>query len=183
MFRQDKATQMAAKFLTLSNKPLPYLLLIKMLYKADREMLLKHGKPITYDQWYAMEFGPVLSSTLDLIRAGANESTYWSDHISTVGYDVALKSDPGDDDLSRAEDAIIEQTFREWGHMDKWDVVDITHTFPEWENPGKSSTPIAYKAVLKINGFSREDSANILGNIEMQNDVWALTKTEVERVA
>ena len=47
-----------------------YLLLMKLLYIADKQMLVSHGKPITYDRWFSMKFRPVLSSTLDLIRGG-----------------------------------------------------------------------------------------------------------------
>ena len=92
MFRQDKVTQMAARFLNLAGKQMPYLLLLKLLYLADKEMLLKWGKPISYDQWVSMDWGPVLSTTYDLIKGPPiGQSSYWADHIKNVGrYDVRL---------------------------------------------------------------------------------------------
>ena len=47
-----------------------YMKLIKLLYLADREALLRWGRPITFDAYVSMDRGPVLSSVLDLINGG-----------------------------------------------------------------------------------------------------------------
>ena len=57
MFREDKATQMAARFLHHSNGRMEYLKLIKLLYLADKKMLQRCGEPIVYDTWYSMAKG------------------------------------------------------------------------------------------------------------------------------
>lgn len=172
MFREDKTTQMAARFLTLAQGRLPYILLMKMLYLADKQMLLKWGSPITYDRWIAMQYGPVLSATLNLINSKTGQVTYWSTHIATESYDAVLKTNPGDDDLSDAEDTIIDQIFSEYGHIDQWDVVKLTHSLPEWDDPGATSTPISYERVLEDSGlFTRQDVKGILGNIAMQDEI------------
>lgn len=155
MFREDKATQMAAKFIKLSGGRLPYIHLIKMMYIADREKLFQTGLPVTFDNWVAMEHGPVLSRTYNRIRRDGSEN-YWSQNIRTEGYDVVLVNDPGDDALSEREDSIIANTFASWGKHDRWVVRDFTHTFPEWSDPGKSSLPISYRSALELNGFSPE---------------------------
>ena len=69
MYREDKTTQMAARFVHLAGGRLPYIKLLNMLYIADKAMLIKWGKPITYDSWVATEYGPVLGHTSDLIGA------------------------------------------------------------------------------------------------------------------
>ncbi len=174
MFREDKTTQMAARLLTLADGRLPYIHLMKMLYIADKQMLVQWGKPIAYDRWYFLRHGPVLGATLDLIKSEASPPTCWSAHIATDGYDVVLVADPGDDDLSRAEDAVILQTFREWAHKDWRDVVKETHGFPEWSDPGHTLRPVSYDTVLAVSGFSQEDADDILENIEIQDEVWGL---------
>lgn len=172
MFREDKTTQMAARFLTLAQGRLPYILLMKMLYLADKQMLLKWGSPITYDRWIAMQYGPVLSATFDLIKSKTGQSTYWAAYIATEDYDAVLKTSPGDDDLSDAEDTIISQIFNEFGHKDQWEVVKLTHGLPEWDDPGSTSVPISYERVLEDSGlFSRQDVKSILGNIAMQDEI------------
>jgi len=172
MFLEDKTTQMAARFLILAQGRLPYILLMKMLYLADKQMLVKWGSPITYDRWIAMQYGPVLSATLNLINSKSEQPTYWSKHIATEIYDVVLKTDPGDDNLSDAEDTIIREVFSEFGHKDQWDVVKHTHNLPEWDDPGTTSSPISYERVLEDSGlFSRQDVKGILGNIAMQDEM------------
>lgn len=151
-FNEKKATQAAARFLNLANGRMNYMKLIKMLYIADREALLRWGRPITTDVYFSMKHGPVLSEILDLIDEGPNPilgETFWSRHISKEDYDVSLKADPSDDQLSEAEEELINEIFGKLGHLDKWKLVDIAHGFPEWQDPEGSSIRIDYADILK----------------------------------
>jgi len=67
MFNETKATQAAARFLHLADDHLNYMVLIKLLYLADREALVRWGRPITFDTYYTMKYGPMLSNVHDLI--------------------------------------------------------------------------------------------------------------------
>jgi hypothetical protein len=168
MYREDKATQMAASFLRLANGRLNYLLLMKMLYQADKQKLLVRGKPITFDSWYSMKNGPALSQTLDLIR-GNTTGQYWPNYIRTDKYDAVLTHDPGTDALSRIEDKIIADTFQEWGHLDPFAAAKLTHDktrFPEYTDPGDGCIPIGYHEVLKLNGVPDDAISEILDNLE-----------------
>lgn len=169
MFREDKATQIAAQFLQLADGSMKYLNLIKLLYLSDKQMLLRWGEPMIYDQWYSMRYGPVVSKTYELIKAGIAPGDYWSDHICTKGNFAIFQSDPGNADLSSAENAIITEVYEEYGNMDQWDLVRLSHTFPEWSAPGRSSRPISYEDVLLSSGFSPSIIQDIIENIESQN--------------
>ena len=50
-FNEKKATQAAARFLRLCKGCMNYMKLIKLLYIADREALLRWGRPITTDAY------------------------------------------------------------------------------------------------------------------------------------
>jgi uncharacterized phage-associated protein len=176
MFREDKTTQMAGRFLKMADGRMPYIVLMKLLYLADKEMLLKWDKPITYDQWYSMKCGPVLSATYDLIK-GSKSDSYWKRHIQTVGYDAVLEGDPGDGALSRAEDEIVDAIFAEHGGKEQWDLVNWTHDLPEWRHPGKSASKITYETVLQVEGMSAEVIDNILRNIKAQDDIAAVLRS------
>lgn len=169
MFRQDKSTQMAAQFLQLAGGRMPYIALLKLLYLADKEMLLRWGKPVTYDRWVSMRKGPVLSATYDLIKAPDTRPTYWNSHIQTVDHEVRLVDAPGSDALSQAEDAIIAEVFQEHGSKDRWDLVDLTHELPEWSDPGSGTVEITYADVLKVEGLSAEEIRDTLDNIAAQD--------------
>ena len=179
MFREDKTTQMAARFLSLANGRLEYIKLLKLLYLADKKMLIQRGHPITYDDCYAMKWGPVLSKTYDIIK-GERESDYWSVFIETNGYDVELKDDPGSGKLSRAEDRIIDEVFEEYQHQESFDLVRHLHdTLQEWQRqqPGNSSKKMTYKLVLQTEGFGQEDIDNILANIALQDKIESLLES------
>ena len=73
-FNEAKATQAAACLLKLRGGQMSYLKLVKLLYLADREALLRWDRPITTDRYVSMDNGPVLSRVLNLIN-GSYEST------------------------------------------------------------------------------------------------------------
>ena len=121
-----------------------YLKLIKLLYLADREALSRWGRPITTDNYVSMDNGPVLSQILKRIDDGAapGEPTFWTSHIVPCGdWDVMLTADPSDGQLSTAEDRLLDQIFEQYGHRNRWDLVNYVHTLPEWQDPsGRSLT-------------------------------------------
>ncbi len=41
---------------------------VKFFYLADREHLLRYGRPISFENYYAMSYGPVASTVLDLLN-------------------------------------------------------------------------------------------------------------------
>src|ERR1700730_3643333 len=105
-FNEAKATQAAARLLMLRGGRMKYLKLIKLLYIADREALLRWGKPITTDRYVSMKEGPVVSNIYNLIGSEPmpDEQSIWHNHIKKVAdWDVELVGQPPNDEMSRAE--------------------------------------------------------------------------------
>jgi len=44
---------------------------VKFFYLADREHLKRYGRPLTFDNYYALSYGPVASTALDLLNGAA----------------------------------------------------------------------------------------------------------------
>jgi uncharacterized phage-associated protein len=151
-FNEAKAAQAAARFLMLRGQPMSYLKLVKLLYFADREALLRWGRPITTDCYVAMDKGPVVSRIYDLITDGVPPDTRspWTDLISSPkDYEVALlQSPPPDDELSRAEEEMIDEIFGRYGKKSRWELVKLSHDFPEWRDPEGSALPITIEEIL-----------------------------------
>jgi uncharacterized phage-associated protein len=106
LFNEAKATQAAAQFLRLRGEKMSYVKLIKLLYLADREALIRWGRPITPDRYVSMDIGPVVSRIYDLIRdePPPNFVRIWRKFISQPeNYEVRLLGDPGSSELSRPE--------------------------------------------------------------------------------
>lgn len=141
-----------------------YTKLLKLLYIADRESLKETERSITEDNPVAMDRGPVLSSTLNLINGCHAKAGTWERFIQRDiynGYIVNLVADPGRGRLSRYEIAKLQEVAHRFAGQDEWDMIEHTHTFHEWQkNHVKgSSRPIPLHDVLEAMGVAdREDA-------------------------
>lgn len=164
-FNEEKTTQAAALFLKLSGGRMNYMVLIKLLYLLDRRALLKWGRPVTGDDYYSMKLGPVLSEVLSLISEAPNPDKpgYWVAHISPPqSYEVELLEDPGDAQLSEAEESVIEAVFKKYGHFNPFRLADFLHKLlPEWEELKSGRSPITYADILKAGNKSPAEIAAV----------------------
>ena len=158
-FDETKATQVAAYFLQLRGGQMHYIKLIKLMYLADREALLRWGVPISMDRYVSMDNGPVLSKVLNLITEDRPKPV-WSQFISAPldEYEVRLLKPAPTDALSRAEEKLMREIFEKYGHWNRWDLINnVMHKLPEWQNPNKSSIPIHLREILKAGGETEDE--------------------------
>jgi uncharacterized phage-associated protein len=165
VFNETKAAQAAAYVLGLAGGQLEYIVLMKLLYLADRRSLIETGCPITGDRMVSMDYGPVLSRTLNLINLGdcgeRGPRAAWYRYISEPeGYVVKLIA-PGAplDELSAYERDILGELYQQFGNMGKWDLVEYTHRLPEWRDPQGSSLQIDPIEILRAEGQGEETIA------------------------
>ena len=163
VFNERRAAQAAAHLIQLNGKPINYMVLIKLLYFADRKSLISTGRPITGDRMMSMKNGPVLSAILDLIHVGKRRASAWFEYISEpTDYDVDLiKQEPDRNELSTYELKVLDEVFREYGNLPKWDLVDLTHDLPEWRDPASSVIAIDPRSILRTAGKSKEEISRI----------------------
>ncbi len=159
VFDERKATQAAGVVLSRHDGQMSYLRLIKLLYLSDRQSLIETGYPITGDRFVSMKYGPVLSHCLDLVKnAPLDKATFWTQHVGRDGkHAVALLGDPGLGSLSEYDTTVLERIAERHREEADWEVVDHTHTLPEWEDPGRSSRPIDPAQILRFAGYSEEE--------------------------
>jgi uncharacterized phage-associated protein len=169
-FNEKKTTQAAARFLKLGGGQMSYLKLMKLLYLADRGAFLRWGRPISGDRYFLMKFGPVLSEVHDLITEVPypGEEAFWRDHISPPSdYEVRLKKDPGDDELSKAEEKLIDEIFAAYGHYGPFDLVELLHkTLPEWKEIKTGRLPLDYREILQVGGIPPDAIEEIESELE-----------------
>lgn len=166
--KTEKTTQAAAALLKAAGGELDYIVLLKLLYYADRTMLTSFGIPMTMDRWYATKCGPILSSTYDLIK-GSQSEAYWTDHIETRDYKAILTKDPGDEDLSRAEQRIIDTVYREHGDKEKWEIGGQPNDQTDlMDRDQQGSHEITYREVLEVEGLPLPEIERVLENIEAE---------------
>ena len=163
-----------------------YLKLMKLMYLAEKQFLLQHGERLTGDKMVSMPRGPVLSSVYDCF-CGGNE--YWDYWINNPGqYNLVLNKsivvdqrNPLDtfDELSVAEQGVLDSVFETYGQMNRWQLVRLLHDSgfcPEWEDPQGSSYPIQIRSLLMKNGKTKEETDAILKRLEEVDDLHTITE-------
>jgi uncharacterized phage-associated protein len=169
-FDESKATEAAAFLLSCSDQTMNYMKLIKLLYLADREALIRWGRPISTDRYVSMKHGPVLSNVLNLINFGSlsEKAGSWSSLISTSGYDISLEQAISEEDfeeLSVAERKLLDEIWRKYGALDEWELVELLHDVGEWQDPHGTSVPISYSEILRAGGRSKDFIAAVEGEL------------------
>ena len=68
--------------------------------------------------------------------------------------------------LSQAEIDVIAEVFDQYGSLSRWELRDLTHGFPEWEDPRGSSRDIPIRNILERNGTTEPQVESILAELD-----------------
>jgi len=164
-FSERKTTEAAARLLRLAGGEMDLIVLLKLLYLADRRALVERGMPITGDRMVSMRKGPVLARVYDASKGKWVGMPSWHTFVSRPKDGdpdkpvQLLQEPPADGALSDYEIDLLAQVHAQYGHKDKWDLSELTHNFPEYRFPGDSVLPIDPRVILKSEGKSVEDIA------------------------
>lgn len=168
-FDELKATEVAAEFLQLApGGTLDDVVLMKLMYFADRKSLELYDRPIIGDKLYCMENGPVLSQVLQLLNATHGkvwehapvciESSVFVRHIKRWHGVVSLIEKPAIDRLTRAEKRIVNEVFEQYGSMEREDIVNTAHELCEYvETSAGSRKTLRYEEILKSLGRTADE--------------------------
>ncbi len=153
-----KTAQASAVLLAHSNGVMSRMRLLKLLYIADRELLAETGRTLTGDRAVAMNYGPVLSHTYNLIK---HMPRGWNRFIQSHGREVVLKEDPGHGQLTKREVDKLKELSERFGSVSTSGISAYSHGFPEYAKNfvPDTSTPIPWDDVLK--GTEHEDKARL----------------------
>ena len=177
MYSERRAAQMAAFMLLRRGGEMSHLKLMKLLYLADREAIKRYGRSISEDNAVAMPHGPVLSMTLDLMNGSyAPTAGGWDTWISAkADHQVSLVANPGVDDLdelSAADLEVLDAVWQQFGHMDRWQIRDWTHSnCPEWKDPEGSSNPITKEDLYTAVGYPPETVSELLDDFKKHQEI------------
>ena len=117
------------------------LTIIKLLYLADKCHLVRLGRTITEDEYYAMNSGPVGSLAKDIltnyddnITFSDNESEYIKSLINPVDkYYYEYKNGITLQVLSESDYNALDIVLNKYFNFSSDDLVKITHNYPEWK--------------------------------------------------
>ena len=153
-FEPLKTTQAAAYLLALEGRVMDRMRLLKLLYIVDRELLAAKGRTLTGDRAVALNSGPVLSHTYNLIKGKERSPDDWNQYIRSVNRKVVLMADPGQGELSQREIDKLSEVSTRFRDISTGGLSACTHKFSEWVKNfvPDASRPIPWTNALAAQG-------------------------------
>jgi len=142
-FDHKKAAQALNYFANKNGGKINKLKALKLIYFADRYHLRKYGRLITNDIYFAMQLGPVASSTKDIVEGSefldTSEKEYAKCYFSLKPKYLLVSNKPVDLDVfSDSDIEALNFAWERFGHIEKFKLADLTHKYPEWKRTEKS---------------------------------------------
>jgi len=136
-FDPEKLVQALTFFAARGVADLDTLKAVKLLYFADRQHLLRYGRPILGDDYCCMKNGPIPTNALSQIQ-DALSSSPTGDHDALfdeyLGVDRAhqyprfiLKKEPDLDVFSATDIEVLGEVLATYGSKSAWALRDLTH--------------------------------------------------------
>ena len=193
-FDYKKAVQAVNYFASKSGGNINKLKVIKLIYFADRYHLRKYGRPITNDEYFAMEYGPVGSGVKDIAEMtqflDPKEKKYASIFINPSINEVKSINSCEIDVFSDSDMEALDFAWDKFGKYDQFDLADITHRYPEWEKHRQalvgdpSRIKMSYKDFLddpsensekchSLDQEEKEDRLTHLRELQMIESLWS----------
>lgn len=148
---------------------------IKLIYFADRYHLRKYGRPITNDEYVAMNYGPINSGVKDIVEEseflGSKEKEYSEKFIKKIDrYCFQSINEVDESIFSDSDIEALNFAWEKFGFYDQFELADLTHKYPEWKNhqeelENNSRVRMDYKDF-----FSDPESNNIEKCFELDED-------------
>lgn len=151
-YNPDKATQAILFLLKAHDGKIDKLKLVKELYLADKQHLLRYGRPIVGGEYFAMPHGPVSSPLLKHLNQATTGLYPFCLEGKTVKSDI---SEFETDELSQSDIEVLEFIDRRYGHLHSWGLRNLTHLLWEYSfnwskrKEGSRRHPISYEDLFK----------------------------------
>lgn len=170
-YNRDKAIQAVLWLLGRHGGTLNKLKLVKLLFLADKEHLIRYGRPIVGGQYYAMPHGPASSQLLNHINEAAHKGVC----PFVLKDNLVLSQTPADkDELSESDIKILDAINQQYGNVHWWALRNLTHLLAEYiknwrrKQEGSKRHPIPYEDL-----FNTKKNKAILDIIHDDEEAWA----------
>ena len=157
MFDEKRMLQIISYLLSLNNNEMDKLKLIKELYLIDRVSIDEDNSSVSGDEFFSLKYGPVLSNTLNIINDIPNGND-WAEYLSINNNKEIRLIKPFDEGrLSKKDKYFIQLISDKYKTYTTSQLVDYTHTLPEWKEPEGTNHKIRFVDIMKALGKSDEE--------------------------
>lgn len=178
---QDRTREAIAYLASKSKAGLDKYMICKLLFLADKYHLVRYGRTITGDRYFAMPHGPAPSTILSLLTSLTEEENSRLADALTVDRSYQYprflaRRAPDVEYLSASDIEALDETFARFGSKSFPELRALTHEMAAyqkaWDKRGnKNSVPMAFE------DFFEEDSDAIAGVLEEAIENSQLRKT------
>ncbi|MCD7710665.1 MAG: SocA family protein, partial [Porphyromonadaceae bacterium] len=157
MTTNEKILQSLNYFAWKLGKPCSKLVILKLLYLADRWHLRKYGRTVSGDEYYAMKLGPVASRTKLLIEKNFNgipdAQTFVSVEKKSRHEEIRSVAKPDLDWLSETDRMALDAAIEVLKKCGEYEIVNFVHLFPEWKKQEPKLNAGAKRAKMDFKDF------------------------------
>jgi uncharacterized phage-associated protein len=149
---------------------------VKFLYLADREHLNRYGRPITFETYFALPFGPVATHALDMLE---NDGTVLRKaHIDSLPFEIeklgkmtlirAPKRAVNHEVFSKSDLKVFDEILKKYGHMSFDELYKLTHSHFAYKNAWDHRRGGTKRAEMKYEDMVEEgaNKANLIEEFE-----------------
>jgi uncharacterized phage-associated protein len=179
-FNYKKATQALNYLVEKSDGTLNKMKAIKLIWLSDRLHIRKYGRMITSDFYFALPYGPVPSTTRNILELNSTfitdvEYEYSKVYIENIDqYTIKSKKESNLRVFSKTDIEVIDTVFITYGHLDHFSLSDLSHSFPEWTKYDlQLKSKIASRFAIEVEDFfvNVNDGTNLFMDSEEQIDI------------
>jgi len=167
----DKTREALAYLAWKSSGGLDKYKLCKLLFLADKYHLVRYGRTITGDVYYALPLGPAPTRTLNILNLAIENPDSPPALVATLSIDRSYRDArfsaerPELGNLSESDIEALEETIRRFGPKDFSELKALTHEMVAyqraWDRRGERDS-----AQMAFEDFFEEDSDAIAGVLE-----------------
>jgi uncharacterized phage-associated protein len=108
--------------------------IFKLMYYADKEHLLRYGRPITGDRYVRMKWGPTPSTSYDMTKGSAplRQMTLFQSKLAVHGNTMKGLHSPDMTVFSRSDETILREIVGRYGKMTAAQLSNLSHREATW---------------------------------------------------
>ena len=157
MFNEKKMLQIISYLLSLNNYEMEKIKFMEELYLIDRASIDENNSSVSADEFFCLKYGPVLSNTINIINDIPNGNS-WSEYLKLEDNNSLILLKPFDEGrLSKKDKYFIQLISDKYKNNTTSQMIDYTHTLPEWKEPKRYNHKIKFEDIMKALGKSDEE--------------------------
>lgn len=130
---------------------------VKFFYLADKLHLNRYGRPITFEVYFALPYGPVASHAMDLLEGDAKTMglarikrlPFETQNLDKIIYIRGPLRSVNHDLFSKSDLKIFDEVLADYGHMTFDELYKITHSHFAYKNAWNHKPDGAKRALMR----------------------------------